>query len=286
MPDFVFDDQGVEQQDSNDRAQGPGDSGPSGDEGRPSALHRWGVVVLVVVLLAGGLAGLGVYAQHWKRGVWVREVIISGNTLLQDSELLGFAGGLVDRNMESVDSAALERRFIAHPYIRDASVGKEMNGILRVQVDERRPFARIVSEWMPGIIDTEGYVLPWRELPATAAPLIDVSGVRVRKSGAKAPVKVDPEEFTVLQSFLDALYGTEYARLMVRKITFIDGNKTYFTASGSPIRFLVGNDGNYKEKLKKFEIFWQKVVARKGFDAYDSVDLRFHERVFAREQNE
>ncbi len=286
MPDFIFHEEGVPQPDRKGRAQGPDASGPSGDDGQSAPGHRWSVALLVVVLLAGGLAGLGIYAQQWKKNVWVREVVISGNVLLQDSELLGFAGGLIDRNMDSVDGEALQRRFAAHPYIRAASVGKELNGIIRVRVDERRPLARIVSDWFSGIVDTEGYVLPWRELPHSAGQLIDVSGVKVKKNGGNASGKIDPAEFAVLQSFLDALSGTDYARLMVRKITFIDGNKTYFTASGSPTRFLVGNDGNYKEKLKKFEIFWQKVVARKGLDSYASVDLRFHERVFAREQEE
>ncbi len=84
----------------------------------------------------------------------------------------------------------------------------------------------------------------------------------------------------MIVQFLDALSGADYARLLIRELHLAGNNLSWCIAMTAPTRFIVGNDGNFKEKLKKFEIFWQKVVSKKGFGFYDTVDLRFRERVF------
>ena len=76
---------------------------------------------------------------------------------------------------------------------------------------------------------------------------------------------------------------SDYARLLIRELHFEQNNMTYCLAVQAPTRFIVGNDGNFKEKLKKFEIFWQRVISKKGFGSYGTVDLRFRERVFTKD---
>ncbi|MBF0586104.1 FtsQ-type POTRA domain-containing protein [Prosthecochloris sp. N3] len=276
MPRFVLDD--------TSRPVGP-DEDPAGPVPEPRApfMQRWGVVLAVLALLGALLAGLGWYASIWKQQVWVREVVVSGVSLLDAGELKAYAGDLADRPLQDVDTEELRRRYVSHPYIRSASVTRELNGIVRVHVEERQPLCRLVTDGGVRMIDTEGVVLPVRREVAVPGRLIEVTGLPVKPAGIGRPATVSGELFEVFNDVLDALRQTAYAGLLVRRITLIDGNKTYFTVAGSQTRFVVGNDGNYKEKLKKFEIFWQKVVSRKGFDSYSSVDLRFHDRVFARE---
>ena len=246
---------------------------------------RWAVAAIVLVLLVAVLAGLAYYAGEWKKSVWVKRIVITGNRLLSTDELMKKAGGLEGRSLESVDSAALTRSYRSLPYVRDVNVSRELNGVVRIVVEERLPLTRIASGRKVQVIDSEGYILPYRKLspPAATRPL--VSGVRTIRSRSGRPEKADKKSFAVLKGMIDAVSASEYAGLIIRHIALQESNPTYFTAAGSSTRFIVGNDGNYKEKLKKFEIFWQKVVARKGLDSYATVDLRFDDRVFAVERD-
>ncbi len=246
---------------------------------------RWAVAAVSLVLLAAVLAGLAFYAGEWKKNVWVKRVVIDGNRLLSTGELMKKAGGLEGRALESIDSAALARSYRSLPYVRDASVSSELNGVVRIVVEERLPLTRVASGRKVQVIDSEGYILPYRELPPPAATLPLVSGVKAIGSRSGRTKKADEQSFAVLKGMIDAVSASEYAGLIIRHIALREANSTYFTAAGSSTRFIVGNDGNYKEKLKKFEIFWQKVVAKKGLDSYATVDLRFDERVFAVERD-
>jgi len=254
---------------------------PPADGAAPAARGRWKSALVLILLLAATLVGLSLYAQKWKKTVWVRQVVISGNRLLSSEELMKKAEGLVGRSLESVDSAGLAGRYAALPYVRNARVARELNGVVRIVLKERVPLARITDGRKVQVIDTEGYILPYRELPSSASSLPPVSGVRTRRSGPGRAEQAEEKQFEILKGIVEAVSASEYASLLIRGVSLQGGNKTYFTAAGSPTRFIVGNDGNYKEKLKKFEIFWQKVVAKKGLDSYATVDLRFDERVFA-----
>ncbi len=274
MEGFVYeDDSGISQTPAglpeNDAVVGADRSGPG-----------WKAISLIMVIALVGLFALGLYAQQWKQSVWVREVIFSGNYLLSGDELKRKTEGLVGKNIGDVDSEALSEELMALPYVRRAEVIKELSGIIRISLEERLPMARLVRGDKVQVIDTEGYILPWRD-HSSASSLLRVAGLKTSRAEAAPLSKAQDKGFTVLREMIDAVKSTEYARLLIRDIVLSQKNKTYFSVAGSPTRFIVGNDGDYKEKLKKFEIFWQKVVAKKGLDGYATVDLRFTGKVFA-----
>ena len=280
MKGFVYDDgagvspvephEPVGSNDEND----PGSSGP-----------RWRVIAAVMILVAAGLAGLCTYARHWEKNLWVREVIVSGNRLLSAEELQKKADGLLGKSLEDVNGSVLSESYAALPYVRQAEVVKEMNGIVRVTVEERLPMAMVVSGDKVEVIDTEGYILPYRDFPPSSPILLRVTGMKTRYPKGERQKKADEKNFAVLGDMIEALTASEYARLLIKDVFLKEENETYVAVAGSPTRFIVGNDGDYKEKLKKFEIFWQKVVAKKGLDGYETVDLRFAKRVFAVENS-
>ena len=243
-------------------------------------------IIAVMLVIAGALAGLAVYAAQWKKSLWIKDVVISGNRVYPVEELMQKAEGVVGKNLDSLDSSVLINSYTALPYVKHTDVIKELNGIVRITLEERIPMALTANGDKVQVIDTEGYILPFRSLPVPLDGVPRVSGIRKRQTKGERLPKMHERSFSVLSEMIQAVAASEYARLLIRQVALSEENNTYFTTAGSPTRFIVGNGGNYKEKLKKFEIFWQKVVAKKGLDRYATVDLRFRDRVFAVENSQ
>ncbi len=274
MQGFVFDD------DPNPAAKG-GRRPSKNDEprGDGSASMRWQLVVLFLLVVVALLAGLGVSAQFWKKGVLVRDVIVSGNRMLSPEDLEQLTEGVIGSPIEKVDENGLAGRIEALPYIRKAEVRREMNGIVRIIVEERSPLALLMKGPKVLVMDTHGYILPYSDL-ISRTKLFQVHGVKTGFAESRRE-KADEEDLGIVREMIEALEASEYAQLLVRDIFLERKNGTYFSVAGTPTVFLVGNDGSYKEKLKKFEIFWQKVLAKKGLDGFEKVDLRFADNVYA-----
>ena len=259
-------------------------SGPGSPKGKARRLlGSPPVVTAVLLLLVAGIAVLAWQASSWKQTVAVSRVVVSGANLLSrqqiERELAPFAG----RKLAEVREEEVQRLLASEPWIGDAKVGRELNGIIRVTITERKPVAMTQFQGRPMIVDTEGMLLPDNGISARFHRLPQVYGIEGAVPARAGAWRMSRGDERMLDSMIAAFAQTDYAALLLREIHFSPDNQSWFLVSGSPIRFIIGNDGNFKEKLKKFEIFWQKVIAKKGLDCYESVDLRFRERVFARE---
>lgn len=242
------------------------------------------VIMTMVALLLVAVAALSWYATQWKQRVKVERVIVSGARLIPAPALDRRLARFRNQPLEKVSVNEVRRALSPEPWIRSMTVSKELNGILRVVIEERHPAAMLVEGGQRRMIDTEGFVLPDGGVSARLRRFVKVSGAgRLASAPGRGVSRLNDDDRKLLFALLDAFAKAPHAGLLLSEIHLAPDNQTWFSVAGSPIRFIVGNRGNFKEKLKKFEIFWQQVVAKKGIDCYESVDLRFRERVFASE---
>ncbi len=259
---------------------------PEGEESRsdvvsPFSGGNWLALLFILLMALAGLAGLVSLASHWKKEVVVRDFVVDGGSIIADKELLSRIMVFKGRNLQELDTEELKRMMMVIPYLRDAVISKELNGIVRVRVLEREPVARTVLDGRVTVIDREGFLLPWKPVVAERFPkLLEIAGINRLKTARNGLQQLDSRDVALILHFLESLSETEYASMLVRELHLAVNNMTWFIAVQAPTRFIVGNDGNFKEKLKKFEIFWQKVISKKGFGCYDTVDLRFRDRIF------
>ncbi len=266
-------------------------SSEGADEG---ATHRYHTVsgnsgsgkagVFVIVMALGALAVLASYSSKWKTEVVVRDVVVEGVSSIVAKDFSSGMKVYKGRNLQELDPAELKARVLLFPYVRDAVIRKELNGIVRIRVAERVPIALTVIDERIFAVDNEGFLFPWRKNTSEQFPkLLRVSGISRLNAVANSQRQIDSRDVELLRQFLEAFAATEYARLLIRELHLAGNNMTYCIAVQAPTRFIIGNDGNFKEKLKKFEIFWQKVISKKGFGSYETVDLRFRERIFTKD---
>ncbi|MEI6639371.1 MAG: FtsQ-type POTRA domain-containing protein [Chlorobium sp.] len=247
----------------------------------PAAPGRRLVLLVFIIALLVALAALASSASRWKKEVIVRDFIVDGVSIIPERELLSRMADYKGANLQELDADELKQRIKRLPYLRDAVISKELNGIVRVKVVEREPVALAIIGRSTMVIDREGFLLPWRKEVAIRFPdlfsIARVSRLTIADNGLQ---QLDRRDVALILQFLDALSKSDYARLLVKEFHLAANNLSWCIAVQAPTRFIIGNDGNFKEKLKKFEIFWQKVVSKKGFGFYDTVDLRFKERIF------
>ena len=250
----------------------------------PASGGSWFARLFIFMVVLTALVVLASYASQWKKEVVVRDFIVDGVSIISERELILRLNVFKGRNLQNLDTGELKKRIMTIPYLRNAEIGKEMNGVVRIKVFEREPVALTVLDGQAMAIDGDGFLLPERkDFSGRATKLLKISGITRLHIAENGLRQLDRGDVALMKNFLDALSQTDYASLLIGELYLAHNNMAWCSTAQSPARFIVGNDGNYKEKLKKFEIFWQKVVSKKGFDAYETVDLRFRERIFTRD---
>lgn len=263
--------------------EGPENGGAS-DRAVPVFAGSRKVLAFFILIVLAVLVALANYASKWKKEILVREFVVDGVSIVSGSDLTASLKGYRGKHLQELESEEVKKRIMAFPYVKDAVISKELNGIVRINVIERVPVALTVIGGRIMAIDRDGFLLPGKESFSAWVPkLLEVRGISRMKVAGNGLAQLDQRDLSMLLQFLDALSQSEYATLLIREFRLADNNQTFCIAVQAPTRFIVGNDGNFKEKLKKFEIFWQKVVSKKGFGTFDTVDLRFRDRIFTRD---
>lgn len=251
----------------------------SGAAGSRPKRGRTGLGLILMSLLLAGMLAVTLGANAWKKDLPVRSVTVEGNAILSTAEILKIADIPKNARLFDLDLAAVRSRLQQNPFVRTVSVNREGSSGVLIDLEERVPLAAVVSDQLL-YVDDEGYVLPaarsdrMYDLPVLTGAL-PAGDCRPGRRIAKSAVLQALDLLLLSREFSDELYRG-ISEISVRE----DGDLILYTSdAGVPV--IIGQ-GDLPVKLAKFNGFWREIVARRGPQQLQYVDLRFEDQVVVR----
>lgn len=138
-------------------------------------LVRRAVPAGAVLAMAGGLVWL--YQDGWfgrqadalqqaalegtgSLGLRIEEVLVEGRARTDGEEILARLGLALERPILAVDPAAARAELEALPWVKSASVERQLPGTVYIRIIEREPLALWQEQGVIRVIDREGGVIP------------------------------------------------------------------------------------------------------------------------------
>ena len=162
-----------------------------------------------------------------------------------------------------LDLKALENKLSSHDMIENSEVYISINGILKIDIKQRNPYARVISD--PSFyIDNNG----------TKMPLSDNYSARVLLvHGLNDESKID-YVFKLIKTIRD----DEFLNLNVTDI-LINKSDISLRVRNCDFEVLVGDLNNLETKIKNFKAFYQKAYRDKILNNYKKVNLQFNNQI-------
>jgi cell division protein FtsQ len=175
------------------------------------------------------------------------------------------------RHILSFDLRRIEAVLEKNAWIRDAELFFDNNGILRVNVLEREPVARIFTLGGNSFyIDSSGMQLPIAgRLPAELPVFTGFPGERTHWRGADSALSVQVRR---LSGYIrtNPFWAAQIAQV---DITPARTFEMVPMIGDHLIEFGDGND--YEQKFHRLFIFYKEVLSRTGFDEYSRIDVQY-----------
>lgn len=216
--------------------------------------------IALVALLVSIAAG---FSLTWS-GFEPKSIVVTGNRVVPRDEILARAGVATNVNMWLQNTRAMANRIESIPYVEWAGVFRLPPATVLIHVRERRPFAEVVADGEPAVVDRNLRVLtlgagdrslPLFVLPETATALSPGAFLRDPKSAA---LRDDYEAMIAAHVFPLQLQYDRYEGLVA-------------TVRGG-VRLLLGDDGDLAAKLPLVDPILSQVVRKQQRVA--AVDLR------------
>lgn len=178
--------------------------------------------------------------------------------------------------MEDIDAASIEQEILDNTLISRVDVFKTVKGIVKIEVEQREPVARLINTSGKSLyIDKYGKLMPVSKNHTAYVPVI--------VGHIKFPNKLDQREaddfisklfdlvrFIREDDFLKAQFGQIY----------VDSKHelTLYPRVGSQ-EIYFGEPENYELKFKELMALYEQVFANTGWRKYKAINLKFKGQV-------
>lgn len=210
------------------------------------------------------------------------QVIIPGSQYFIDKQevdniLLIHSNTLIGRRIDNIDIHRIEKRLQGNPFVEAAKVYVDMDGVLTVEINQRKPVMRVINRFAQDFyVDQYGLKIP---ISGNFTAKVLVANGYIDELFAN---RVDTLRTSVAKdlyktvSFInkDSLWSAQIAEVYVNQQHEIEliprvGNQ----------RILLGNADSLDVKFKNLLAFYKQAIPQVGWDAYKAINIKYINQV-------
>ena len=242
---------------------------------------------IVAVLFAYGVYRVSLVAAH--AGVLqIEKINVHGNVRLSKGEVLAVLNGLQGQSLVWTDLDAWQKRLLASPWVRDASLRRSLPSTVDVAIAERRPvgIGRITGDMY--LIDERGFVIDQYGPQYADLDLPIVDGLSMRSAGTGIPgaemaedggLATDEARGDLAARLIASLSAKPAIAKRLSQIDVSDLHNATVILNGDTAVIQLGDD----QFLQRLESYLDLASAlRERVAEIDYVDLRFDDRIYVR----
>jgi cell division protein FtsQ len=239
-------------------------------------------IAIAVIVFFGIIA----FTERMQGTVSVKDVVIKienieNNHFIDEEDVLDLmqitGENLRGASIGQLNLKEIENRIKSDAFVKDAELYSDIKGNLVVNVELRRPIARIVRSYGPSVyIAEDGAIMPISEKFSVRTLLI---------SGSHANQIMHEENILKSEGGEDLFYminlirNDEFWKAQIAQIdiTSINNTTLYPQIGGQLIEF--GKLENIDVKFSKLKVFYKEILPQKGWNTYHRVNLEYEGQI-------
>ena len=183
-----------------------------------------------------------------------------------------------DCRLEEIKVSAIEYALKGNPYGYDAEVYKDVSARLQVDIELRRPIARVMD------LSGEGFYLD-EHLTKVDLSTQFTSNVPLVRGEFFEPIlprdTLRSRELAGIEDFLRFVDGNEFLRSQVSEIVVNKkGEVTMYPEVGDVVVHF-GTPDKMEDKFSNLMLFYKDVLNKTGWDKYGSISLKYEGQIVA-----
>jgi len=234
-----------------------------------------------------GLSFLIAFAERKQGGSVCKNISVEINNLnenhfLDEADVLQLVDGSGETikgiGIDRINLKQIEKKLKYDKHILDAELFGDLKGNLIVNVELRRPIARIVQKDAPdAYIAEDGVIMPVSEKYTSRVVLISGYVKALLESEDLNKTEEGKQLMEMIEYVnADRFWSAQVAQLDIER----DGKINIFPqVTGQRVEF--GRAENIETKFKKLMIFYKEILPTRGWTKYERVNLEYEGQVIA-----
>lgn len=237
--------------------------------------------IVLLCLTAGGYIGF-VEKQNQAKTFTAVEVdldAVSGVYFVEEKEILSILSSSFPElkkglSMQELPLNDIEDRLLGHPFIRTAEASVDQQGILKLNLTQHEPMARIARpESADGYITKEGLLISTS--PTYTSRVLIIHGAYIGSLMDQGRLDVMPELIPLIQFITqDKFWSAQVTELEINGRNDI---RIHQQVGNQVIEF--GDAKDFESKFNRIAVLYQEILPRKGWDAYQRISVKYKNQI-------
>lgn len=191
----------------------------------------------------------------------------------------------VGKRLGDIDLLALEQKLEMIAEVKQASVYKDLNGVISIHIKQRKPIVRIVNaNGNQFYLDEEGYQMPLSDnytprVPVVTGyinePVLTYSANEIIENDVLAKTVKTDEVFTLV----NYIRQNKFWNAQVQQINFNLYNEIELIPTIGDHLIVLGDIANYDKKLNKLKVFYTEGLNHMDWNMYDTINIKFKNQI-------
>lgn len=183
---------------------------------------------------------------------------------------------LLNSSHATINLKELETRIESHQFVRDAQAYMDIEGNLSIDVQQNRPIARVINpEGSDFYISSDGEILPESAHYTARVILIQLEDMNWLPEYSLLDARGGEKIFQLLNVIIDdAFWSAQVAGIYLQSDL-----ELYLMPQVTKSVVAFGEAEDIDMKLKKLKTYYKKILPYKGWNAYDTVNLKFKNQI-------
>jgi cell division protein FtsQ len=247
--------------------------------------------ILLWVIVVSAIAVALYYVSAKQKNVKVKELSINiqysgSDTFLikKDVKLIisNEVGDLFDKNVSSLHFGNIEEKIRENPYVSDVNVFSDLNGKVSVELMQRQPIARILTNKGSFYIDRYGEILPLDEKYVSRVMLVNgmIKNYSYEKIKGNNICEIEGEnELKDIYYLANFIHQNKFLNALTEQVYFNENKEFEIVPKIGKQIILLGDATNLDLKFRKLYLFYKYGIKQSGWEKYKSINLKYKNQV-------
>ena len=202
--------------------------------------------------------------------------ISSENRFLNSEEIFDLTNDIIN-DSSVIDLNYLEEKIKSNKFIKDIEIYNNLNNVVNININQFKPYARLINNIGDDYyIDKNGEIFPVSNKYSERVLLIFFKNYKNIDKEKNINFFQNGNEIFKLINYINS---NDFYKKQISQINVLKDGEIIMIPQITKQKIYFGNTDNMEIKFKKLELFYKNILPTKGWNYYESVNLKFKNQI-------
>ena len=176
-----------------------------------------------------------------------------------------------------IDLNYLEEKIKSNKFIKDIEIYNNLNNVVNININQFKPYARLINNIGDDYyIDKNGEIFPVSNKYSERVLLIFFKNYKNIDKEKNINFFQNGNEIFKLINYINS---NDFYKKQISQINVLKDGEIIMIPQITKQKIYFGNTDNMEIKFKKLELFYKNILPTKGWNYYESVNLKFKNQI-------